>query len=265
MECICKLSPACFEPVFQDLDISPNTLAWNWNKANGGKITVKDGALINDATAMPYSLTGSVAYTGFDEWADYTYTVEATKVSGNEGFIIPFAVKDHDNCWFWNIGGWDNTVSCLQQIENGIKSNRIIGTVRPFTAVEGQTYELKVEISGTNIKCYIDGELYVDFDTASKAESEAYHVVSTDDNGDIIVKIVNVTGCAKTLAVSVDNAEITSAAKVSQVAGDSLANDNILGQPEDCKIEEMTVNGFGNKFNYTVPAYSVTVIRLNQK
>ncbi len=252
------------ETIYAD-DFSPNTLAWNWNKANGGKITVKDGALINDATAMPYSLTGSVAYTGFDEWADYTYTVEATKVSGNEGFIIPFAVKDHDNCWFWNIGGWDNTVSCLQQIENGIKSNRIIGTVRPFTAVEGQTYELKVEISGTNVKCYIDGELYVDFDTASKAESEAYHVVSTDDNGDIIVKIVNVTDCAKTLAVSVDNAEITSAAKVSQVAGDSLANDNILGQPEDCKIEEMTVNGFGNKFNYTVPAYSVTVIRLNQK
>lgn len=248
-----------------DDDFLPNTLLWNWNKANDGEITVKNGALINDATYMPYSLTGSVAYTGFDGWTDYTYTVEATKISGNEGFIIPFAVKDRDNCWFWNIGGWDNTVSCLQQIENGIKSNKIIGTVKPFTAEEGKTYELKVEISGTKVKCYIDGELYVDFDTASKAEAEAYHVVSTDENGDVIVKIVNVTDSAKTFAVSIENTAVVSDAKVSQVAGDSLANDNILGQPEDCKIEEFTVSGFGNRFNYTVPQYSVTVIRLQRK
>ncbi len=246
-------------------NFSVNSLAWNWNKANDGEITVKDGQLINDATYMPYSLTGSVAYMGYDEWTDYTFTVEATKINGNEGFIIPFAVKDHDNCWFWNIGGWDNTVSCLQQIENGIKTNKVLGTVKSFTAEEGKTYKLKVIVSGTTVKCYIDGELYVDFDTASKAEAEAYHVVSTDESGDIIVKIVNVTGESKTLAVNVENAEIASDAKVMQVAGDSLANDNILGQPEDCKIEEMTVDGFSENFNYTVPAYSVTVIRLENK
>lgn len=246
-------------------DFSVNSLFWNWNKANDGEITVKGGQLINDATAMPYSLTGSVAYTGDDRWSDYTFTVDATKINGNEGFIVPFAVKDHDNCWFWNIGGWDNTVSCLQQIENGIKTNKVLGTVRPFTAEENRTYQLKVVVSGTAVKCYIDGELYVDFDTASKAEAEAYHVVSTDESGDIIVKIVNVTGESRTVSVNVENAQVESSAKVMQVAGDSLANDNILGQPEDCKIEEMTVDGFSEKFNYTVPAYSVTVVRLENK
>lgn len=244
---------------------SVNSLFWDWNKANDGEITVRNGQLINDATEMPYSLTGSVAYTGDSEWTDYTFTVDATKISGNEGFIIPFAVKDHDNCWFWNIGGWDNTVSCLQQIENGIKTNKIIGTVKPFAAEENRTYQLKVVVSGTVVKCYIDGELYVDYDTGSKAEAETYHVVSTDESGDVIVKIVNVTGEARTLAVNVRNARIEPSAKVMQVAGDSLANDNILGQPEDCKIEEMTVDGFSEEFNYTVPAYSATVIRLQQK
>ena len=244
---------------------SVNSLFWDWNKANDGEITVRNGQLINDATEMPYSLTGSVAYTGDSEWTDYTFTVDATKISGNEGFIIPFAVKDHDNCWFWNIGGWDNTVSCLQQIENGIKTNKIIDTVKPFAAEENRTYQLKVVVSGTVVKCYIDGELYVDYDTGSKAEAETYHVVSTDESGDVIVKIVNVTGEARTLAVNVGNARIEPSAKVMQVAGDSLANDNILGQPEDCKIEEMTVDGFSEEFNYTVPAYSATVIRLQQK
>lgn len=241
---------------------SINNFAWNWNKANAGEFTVEDGRLINDATAMPYSNTGSVAYTGYDEWSDYTFTVDATKINGYEGFIIPFAVKDRDNCWFWNIGGWDNTVSCLQQIENGIKSGQVIGTVKPFTAEEGKTYQLKVVISGTQVKCYIDGELYVDYDTGSKAEAEAYHVVSTDESGDVIVKIVNVTDSSKTLAVNVTGAQIGTKADVSQVAGDSLSNDNILGQPEDCKIEEFEISGVGRHFNYTVPAYSVTVIRL---
>ncbi|MBR2868664.1 MAG: hypothetical protein IKB88_06350 [Clostridia bacterium] len=241
-----------------------NTFAWNWSKENAGEFSVDGGRLINDATEMPYSLTGSVAYTGYDEWTDYTFTVDATKINGNEGFIIPFAVKDRDNCWFWNIGGWDNTVSCLQQIENGVKSGRIIGTVRPFAAEEGRTYQLKVTVSGTSVRCYIDGELYIDYDTGSKAEAQAYHVVSTDESGDVIVKIVNVTDSKKTLALNVDNADVSSSAKVYQVAGDSLANDNILGQPEDCIIEEFTVNGIGNSFNYTVPAYSATVIRLHK-
>ncbi|MBQ9851246.1 MAG: carbohydrate binding domain-containing protein [Clostridia bacterium] len=241
-----------------------NDFAWNWNEANAGEITVDGGRLINDATSMPYTNTGSVAYTGFDEWENYTYTVEATKINGSEGFIIPFAVKDSDNCWFWNIGGWDNTVSCLQQIENGIKSGRIIGTVKPFTAEEGKTYSLKVELIGTVVRCYIDGELYVDFDTGSPAEAEAYHVVSTDETGDVIVKIVNVTGSSKTLSVNVMNADIASAADVEQLRGESLGDDNILGQPEDCKVETFEVNGMSSSFNYTVPAYSVTVIRLHK-
>ena len=110
-----------------------------------------------------------------------------------------------------------------------------------------------------------DGELYVDFDTASKAEAEAYHVVSTDDSGDIIVKIVNVTGEARTVSVNVENAQVESSAKVMQVAGDSLANDNILGAEEDCKMEEFELSGFSNEFNFAAPKYSVTVIRLKRK
>ena len=214
---------------------------------------------------MPYTETGKVAYFGIDEWTDYTYTVEATKLDGDEGFIVPFAVKDSQNCYFWNIGGWGNTVSCLQQIENGIKSGKLPGTVRPCTIETGRTYEIKIVVSGTYVECYLDGELYAEYDFASDTEAEAYHVVSTDENGDIIVKIVNVTETSKVVAVDIENADIKSSAAVHQVAGDSLANDNILGAVEDCVMEEFTVSGFSDKFNYTVPAYSVTCIRLERK
>ncbi len=243
----------------------PTDFWWNWENIYSSKdFKIKNGKLVQTNTWMPYTDTGMVAYYGCDDWTNYTYTLEATKLDGEEGFIIPFAVKDSKNCYFWNIGGWQNTVSCLQQIEDGIKTGQINGTQKPFVAETGKTYNLKVVVSGTQVKCYIDDVLYVEHDFASKAEAEAYHVVSTDETGDIIVKIVNTTGTSKVFAFDVENADVKSTATVHQVAGDSLDNDNILGAKEDCIMEEFTVSGFSDKFNYTVPAYSVICIRLER-
>ncbi|MGN0543164.1 MAG: alpha-L-arabinofuranosidase C-terminal domain-containing protein [Acutalibacteraceae bacterium] len=241
-----------------------NDFWWNWDNATDGEFKITGGKLVQGSTWMPYSNTGTVAYYGCDGWTDYTYTVEATKLDGEEGFIIPFAVKDTKNCFFWNIGGWQNTVSCLQRIENGVKTGRIQGTVKPFTAETGKTYNLKVVVSGTAVKCYIDGELYVDFDFRSDAEAEAYQVVSTDESGDIIIKLVNVTSSRRVFAVNIDGAKISGSAVINQVAGDSLSNDNILGEKEDCVMEEFSLGGFSESFNFTAPAYSVTSIRLKR-
>lgn len=242
----------------------PLNFWWNWeNIYDSNDFEIKNGKLVQTNTWMPYTETGMVAYFGCDDWSNYTYTVEATKLDGDEGFIIPFAVKDSQNCWFWNIGGWGNTVSCLQQIENGAKS-KILDTEKPCVIETGKTYNLKVVVSGTEVKCYIDDVLYIDYDTASNAEAEAYHVVSTSENGDVIIKIVNVTETSRVFAVDLNGASVKSTAFINQVAGNSLANDNILGAKEDCIMEEFTASGFSDKFNYTVPQYSVTCIRLEK-
>lgn len=239
---------------------------WNWEDVNDSDFKIKKGKLIHPTTDMKYSDTGNAAYFGEEEWTNYTYTVEATKLDGEEGFIIPFAVQDKNNNFFWNLGGWGNTVSCLQQIENGIKTGQIIGTVKPFTAEIGKTYELKVVVNGRNVKCYVDDELYIDYTTGSDSEAEAYQVVSTDSTGDIIIKLVNVTDSKRTFAIGINGAEnINNTATVYQVKGTSLQNDNILGAKEDCIMEEFSVDGFGSNFNYTAPQYSVTVIRLHTK
>ena len=243
---------------------TPLNFWWNWDNVSESKdFKIQGGKLVQTNTWMPYTETGKVAYFGDTDWTNYTYTVEATKLEGEEGFIIPFAVDNTQNCYFWNIGGWGNTVSCLQMIENGAKS-KMMGTVKPCTIETGRTYEIKIVVDGTDVECYLDGELYAQHDFASEAEAEAYHVVSTDENGDIIIKIVNVTDSGRVFAVDT-NADVKSSATIHQVAGDSLANDNILGAVEDCIMKEFTVDGFSSDFNYTVPAYSVTCIRLERK
>lgn len=239
---------------------------WEWETPTDGKFEYKWGKFAQTQTwTSGNALYGSVAYFGDPDWTNYTYTVEATKTDGGEGFLIPFAVEDKDNCLFWNIGGWGNTVSCLQRIQNGTKSGQLGGTIKPFTVETGRTYEIKIEINGYNVKGYIDGELYFDYDASSNCRAEAYQVVSTDESGDIIVKLVNVTGTSRVFAIDIANGEdIKSDAIVYQVTGDDLGNDNILGEKEDCIMTETSISGISEKFNYTAPQYSVTVIRISR-
>ena len=168
--------------------------------------------------------------------------------------------------FFWNIGGWSNTKTALQRVEDGIKTEAIPETVTDFTVETGRTYDIKITVTDYNIKGYIDGELQFDYNPQENTNAQAYQVVSTDkETGDIIIKLVNVTGSDRVFAINIANAEIEKTATVYQVAGDSLDNDNILGAKEDCVMEEFTVGDFSEKFNYTVPEYSVTAIRLHRK
>ena len=248
--------------VLSEDDFSTNTIK-NYEQDKDGKFEIKDGALIQTSTEPQTTDFGSILYYGDASWSNYTYTLDATKLSGEEGFFIPILVGDNYK-YFWNIGGYSNTVSCLQQFSYGSKSGQLEGTVKDFSAEVNKTYQLKVVANGTNIKCYIDGELYIDYEAGSSAEAEAYQVVSTDETGDIIVKLVNVTGENKVFAIKVDNAKINSEALTYQVKADDIAFENVYGADKQEKMEHFMLSGVSEQFNYTAPKYSATVIRLQR-
>ena len=212
---------------------------------------------------MNYSDIGDVAYVGTDDdMQNYTFTVEAVKTDGEEGFLIPFAVQSKDENYFWNLGGWGNTVSCLQKVSGGGKTGQLLKTASDFTVETGRTYQLKVVVSGTRVQCCVDGECLIDYDTGNPAEANAYCVVSTDETGDIIVKYVNVTAEKRTVAFDFGSAAV-GAARVQQLSGSDPDFANTFGEAEDnLGVEEFTLSGLPAQFNLTVPAYSVTVLRL---
>ena len=120
-----------------------------WEQATDGVWSVKNGKLVqsSDVTnTITYGNQGSVAYFGNGSWKNYTYTVEATKISGQEGFMIPFSVGDKNENYFWNIGGWNNTVSCLQKVSGGSKSGQLAGTVTSCTIADDVKYNIKIEV-----------------------------------------------------------------------------------------------------------------------
>ncbi len=244
----------------------PTNFWWNWNEVTPGDWHIRKGKLVQEETELAYNNYGASAFFGKEEWSNYTYTFEATKTEGAEGFYVPFLIEDENNMFFWNIGGWDNTKSGLQRVTDGAKTNGLPGTMTDFTVETGRTYEIKIEVDGINIRGYIDGELQFDYVAGSSSKANAYQVVSTDEEtGDIIIKLVNVTDSNRVFAIDIANlGDASATATVNQVAGDSLNNDNILGAKEDCVMEEFTIEGISDKFNYTAPMYSVTAIRIHR-
>ncbi|MBQ7637483.1 MAG: hypothetical protein IJS90_01105 [Clostridia bacterium] len=239
---------------------------WSWQNPNKGKFAIKKGKLVHRGTGMNYSDIGDVAYTGTDnEMTNYTFTVDAVKTDGEEGFLIPFAVQSETENWFWNIGGWGNTVSCLQRVDKDGKTGQIQKTVSDFTVETGRTYRLKVVVEGTFVRCYIDGELLIDYNTAHPAEAEVYSVVSSDDDGNVIVKLVNVSDSEKTVSIDIKNALIGGKAYIYQLRGSSPDDENVFGEEEKCWIEEFELADVSSQFNFVCPALSVTVIRIPQK
>ncbi|MBQ7117280.1 MAG: hypothetical protein IJN88_03615 [Clostridia bacterium] len=244
----------------------PTNFWWDWKQVTPGDWHIRKGKLTQENSWHAYNELGASAFFGKEDWSNYTYTFEATKTDGGEGFYIPFLIEDEQNMFFWNIGGWENTKSALQRMTNGAKTNAIPGTVTDFTVETGKTYEIKLVINGINIKGYIDGELQFDYTADNGTKADAYQVVSEDEEtGDLIIKLVNVTEKDRVFAIDIANlGAVNGKATVSQVAGDSLDNDNILGAEEDCIMEEFTLEGIGDKFNYTAPMYSVTAIRIHR-
>lgn len=253
--------------VLAEDDFSSDTLD-DWEQATDGDWKISGGELVQSSTYTDtgrFSSTGSALYYGDENWTNYTFTVEATKTDGLEGFMIPFCAGGKDNNYFWNIGGWNNSVTCFQRVKDGVKSDQVSGTVNGFTVKTGQTYKLKIVVTDKNVKCYIDDKLNIDYDLPETNEAEAYQVVSTDETNDIIIKLVNEKTQEKTFAIDLENAgTLTGDADVDTVWAKDLTADNILGRPEAAALTSSQVSGISEKFNYTVPPCSVTVLRVHR-
>lgn len=231
-------------------------IAGNWSY-NNGKIKQSNTGYTRSET------TGDVAIFGSNDLKNYTFTCKATKLSGDEGFIIPFAVEDNENLIFWNIGGWGNTVSCLQIVKGGSKSDQVTGTVSDSYIKTNQEYEIKIVVSGDNIKCYLDDKLYIDYTYVTG--DKLYQTVGTDETGDIIIKLVNVSDEELPLDICIPNIDMYSeTADVTEMVGENGSVMNTINEPEKLIPFNSTIEVSG-EFTYDVPAYSVTIMRIHKK
>ncbi len=247
-----------YQADFEDGEIPSDMDTWE------GDWAVEDGRLIQSHTGDPNnSNTGDSLYFGDTDWSDYTLTVEAEILSGAEGFLIPVCVQDPSNNLFWNIGGWGNTVSCLQIVSGGSKSGQVSGTVKNLKLQQGKIYTIKVVVDGNHVEGYLDDTKYLDY--TYQAPLALYESASVDDNGDIIIKLVNPTDHGISVDTRLEDFSAdaySDTAQVTVLSGDSLSAVNSFDEPEKM-IPSTSEIDIGASFTYEAPAYSVSILRIS--
>jgi formylglycine-generating enzyme required for sulfatase activity len=106
---------------------------------------------------------------GDTNWTDYTVSVKAKKTGGKEGFRVIFAHDGGNKYYLFNVGGKNNTKHCIEKHLPG-KAPQYVKEVNGKVE-QGPTYDIKVELKGRNIRCFVDNKLVCEFDASSKASS----------------------------------------------------------------------------------------------
>jgi alpha-L-arabinofuranosidase len=109
------------------------------------------------------------AVAGDPNWTDYTITLQARKLGGAEGFLILFRVRDVDNWYWWNhrrLGQHEprRRAEHRRQQKHASACPQVPGRIET-----GRWYDIRIEVQGTRIRCFLDGQLIHDFEDAPTA------------------------------------------------------------------------------------------------
>ncbi|MFF8682156.1 alpha-L-arabinofuranosidase C-terminal domain-containing protein [Streptomyces sp. NPDC015237] len=229
--------------------------ASRWTHSGAGSWTVQDGAYVQTDTAAENTMVTA----GDPGWQNYDLHVRATKKAGKEGFLVAFGVKDTGNYYWWNLGGWNNTQSAVEQAADGGKSTLLS---KAGSIETGRAYDIDVKVRGRQVTLYLDGEEWGSFTDDKPAEPFRQVVTEDARTGDLIVKVVNAQDTAARTAVDLGTAEVAGKARVTTLAADQDAVNTETTTP--VTPVRSTFSGVANEFEYTFPPNSVTFLRIRQ-
>jgi alpha-L-arabinofuranosidase len=194
-------------------------------------------------------------------WDEYTLTLKARKIKGSEGMLIMFGIRDGSYYW-WNLGGWNNTTTV---IEKGSASAR--GIVGKSAAVRIETdrwYDIKIELSGETIRCYLDGKLINEL-VDRQGFNPLYAHVGTTAGGDIVIKIVNIKDTPSPVRIKLQNAgTLKDTAEAVILSNPKLSAMNSFASPDAVTPKTIEVGGVSDDFIYAAEPNSLTVLRIKR-
>jgi alpha-L-arabinofuranosidase len=195
---------------------------------------------------------------GNTNWANYTISLQARKVSGNEGFLILFDFLDDNNWTWWNVGGWNNT---LDGIEQTVSGNKATLAQVPQTAIAMNTwYNITIVQNNSTVSCYLNGSLVQTLSVPSGFYASTTYSKSNDQ---IIVKAVNPNNTPMQTTFNVSGAvSLGPRATLIQLTSANASDENSLASPTYVFPVTNSVSIPATNFTLTLPANSLSVLRL---
>ncbi|MCR5724028.1 MAG: DUF1080 domain-containing protein, partial [Treponema sp.] len=225
-----------------------------------GDWQAKKGVFTQSSKATPafMALDNESAVAGLQ---NYTLELEAKKTGGDEGFLISFGVTGKKLYW-WNIGGWGNTQSCIEK--GTLEGRSTIGDSCRMQLATGKWYKIRIEVRGESYSCYLDGKLIHEY-TDSQTFEPLYAHVGRTETGKIIIKLVNVTEHAHDVQINLKAApEMKETCRVLTLSGNA-EDENSFAHPKHIIPVESTFTKVSQNFTYPVSPYSFTILEIDEK
>ncbi|MCO8274457.1 carbohydrate binding domain-containing protein [Actinoplanes sp. TRM 88003] len=231
-----------------------------WSPLAGrGTWAVTDGAYTQTDVAAEDTMVA--AATGITA-TDYDISLKATKTAGDEGFLIPFGIKDSGSWYWWNLGGWNNTQGAIEKATGSAAAKEQLLT-RPDSVTTNQTYDLRIEVRGTRVTLIRDGEVWGSFDDNKVTEPFAQVVTRDTRKGELIVKVVNASTTPAITKINLGKIKVASTGRMTVLAGDPGEQNTRSAEP--IQPVTTTVRGLSSTFTREFPASSVTFLRLETR
>jgi alpha-L-arabinofuranosidase len=227
----------------------------NWNHT-GGEWNINSGSLKQTDTNMfgqcnvCYNLTGE----------DCIIELDATKNSGAEGFLIAFSYNDPDNFVWWNLGGWNNTQHAIEQCVDGVKTTLVTaqGSLQTNT-----TYHLRIVKANEQVYCYVGDSLY--HQVPLPDTRKIYTCAALNEAEDeLIIKMVNPSSKAEETTIQFADFQINGNLALQVLKSGSGNDENVMTNQRNVYPTSSTMRkpSDSQAFVYTVPAYSLVVMRV---
>jgi alpha-L-arabinofuranosidase len=231
--------------LFQE-DFANGTSQW---RLKGGQWSVKDGALRQEGLAENIR-----AFIGDKTWSNYTYSLKARKISGAEGFLIPFLTSDEDAKGWWNIGGWGNQ-------RHGIEMDGMDRVEVPGHIETGRWYDIRIEVQGTGVKCFLDNKLI--HDVRSTPMKSLFASASLDKRAsEAILKIVNSALEPIWAEIQLEGRYSGSPVKGTVLTSANSTDENTLEDPERVSPKLIAFKLANGRIRHSFPGNSVTLLRV---
>ena len=190
----------------------------------------------------------------------YTYKVQARKDSGAEGFMVVFNYIDEKNFDWFNVGGWGNTRSSVEQTWKG--GRHTLSGGQNSRIEEGRWYDLQVDVDGDSLTCLVDGKIVF----AGKKNNGQMHGVFANTTLDektrtLYTKVVNL--CSKGTTGTLELSGATAAtAEMVRLSGMTGEDENTMQYPDNIVPRPAAVQkaAGGKKLTFDVAPFSVNII-----